>query len=67
MGEAVYAIDEFPDDDLLWRIDWVAGVGYNTNVPSDPLLDFCLEQIPTGAATVPQRWNRLLPRKFVAN
>ena len=23
----------FPDDDLLWRIEWVAGVGYNANVP----------------------------------
>jgi hypothetical protein len=39
MVEAVYAIDEFPDDDLLWRIEWVAGVGYNANVPSDPLID----------------------------
>ena len=39
MGEAVYAIDDFPDDDLLWRIEWIGGVGYNTSVPSDPLMD----------------------------
>ena len=36
MVEAVYAIDDFPADDLLWRIEWIGGVGYNTNVPSDP-------------------------------
>ena len=35
MGEAVYAIDDFPDDELLWRIEWIGGVGYNT---SDPLI-----------------------------
>ena len=48
MVEAVYAIDEFPDDYLLWRIEWVAGVGYNANVPSDPLIDVCLAQLPAG-------------------
>jgi hypothetical protein len=47
-AEVVYAIDEFPDDDLLWRIEWVAGVGYNANVPSDPLIDVCLAQLPAG-------------------
>jgi hypothetical protein len=36
VGEAVYAIDEFPDDDLLWRIEWIGGVGYNPNVPRIP-------------------------------
>jgi len=48
VAEVVYAIDEFPDDDLLWRIEWVAGVGYNANVPSDPLIDVCLAQLPAG-------------------
>ena len=48
MGEAVYAIDEFPDDDLLWRIEWIDGVGYNTSVPSDPLMDVCIAQLPAG-------------------
>ena len=24
---AVYAIEDFPDDDLLWRIEWIGGVG----------------------------------------
>jgi hypothetical protein len=35
VGRAVYAIDGFPDGDLLWRIEWIGGVGYNMNVPSD--------------------------------
>jgi hypothetical protein len=38
VGEAVYAIEDFPDDELLWRIEWIGGVGYNTSVPSDPLI-----------------------------
>src|ERR1700757_4881475 len=45
---AVYGIDDLPDDDLLWRIEWIGGVGYNTNVPSDPLIDVCLAQLPVG-------------------
>src|SRR6202795_3528375 len=48
VGEAVYAIDDFPDDDLLWRIEWIGGVGYNTSVPSDPLMDVCIAQPPAG-------------------
>jgi hypothetical protein len=48
VGEAVYAIDDFPDDDLLWRIEWIGGVGYNTSVPSDPLMDVCMAQLPAG-------------------
>ena len=36
--EAVYAIDDFADDELLWCIEWIGGVGYNTSVPSDPLI-----------------------------
>src|SRR6266436_9115440 len=27
VGQALYAIDAFPDDDLLWRIEWICGVG----------------------------------------
>jgi hypothetical protein len=46
VGEAVYAIDEFPDDDLLWRIEWIGGVGYNTSVPSDPLMDVAWHSRP---------------------
>jgi hypothetical protein len=48
MVEAVYAIDEFPADDLLWRIEWIGGVGYNPNVPSDPVVDVCLARLPAG-------------------
>jgi hypothetical protein len=48
VGKAVYAIDAFPDDDLLWRIEWIGGVAYNTSVPSEPLIDVCLAQLPNG-------------------
>ncbi len=37
-----------PDDDLLWRIEWIGGVGYNTSVPSDPQIEICLAQLPAG-------------------
>ena len=48
VGQALYAIDAFPDDDLLWRIEWIGGVGYNTSVPSEPQIDVCLAQLPKG-------------------
>jgi hypothetical protein len=48
VGQAVYAIDAFPDDDLLWRIEWIGGVGYNTSVPSEPQMHVCLAQLPKG-------------------
>jgi hypothetical protein len=44
MVNAVYAIDDFPGDALLWRIEWIGGVGYNTSVPSDPQISICLAQ-----------------------
>jgi len=43
-----YAIDGFPGDDLLWRIEWLGGVGYNTSVPSEPQIDVSLAQLPKG-------------------
>jgi len=48
MGNSVSAIDAFPDDELLWRIEWIGGVGYNTSVPSEPQIDICLAQLPLG-------------------
>jgi hypothetical protein len=48
MAEAVYAIEDFPDDDLLWRIEWIRGVGYNTSVPCDPQIEIRLAQLPAG-------------------
>jgi hypothetical protein len=48
MADAIYAIDQFPDDELLWRIEWIGGVRYNSNVPSEPLIDVCLAQLPKG-------------------
>jgi hypothetical protein len=48
VGNAIYAIDAFPDDDLFWRIEWFGGICYNTSVPSDPLIEICLAQLPGG-------------------
>jgi hypothetical protein len=48
MADAIYAIGDFPDDDFLWRVEWIGGVGYNTSAPSDPLIDTCLAQLPVG-------------------
>jgi hypothetical protein len=48
VGDALYAIDAFPDDDFHWRIEWIGGLGYNTSAPSDPLIDVCLAQLPAG-------------------
>jgi hypothetical protein len=48
VGQAVYAIDAFPDDDLLWRIEWIGGVGYNTSVPNEAQIDVCLAQLSKG-------------------
>src|ERR1700737_333448 len=55
VGQAVYAIDAFPDDDLLWRIEWIGGVGYNTSVPSEPQIDVCLAQLPKGEKNLSSR------------
>jgi len=55
MAEAVYAIEDFPDDGLLSRIEWIGGVGYNTTVLSDAQIEICLAQLPAG--------ERLLRRK----
>ena len=41
MAEPVYGIDDFPDDDSLWRVEWIGGVGYNTSVPSDRRITVC--------------------------
>src|SRR6201997_3872257 len=48
MVNAVYAIDDFPGDALLWRIEWIGGVGYSTSVASDPQISICLAQLPAG-------------------
>jgi hypothetical protein len=33
---------------VLWRIEWIGGIRYNTSIPSDPLIDICLAQLPNG-------------------
>jgi hypothetical protein len=48
VGESVYAIDAFPDDDLLWRIEWIGGVARNPSVASDPTVDVSLAPLPAG-------------------
>ena len=48
MGDAIYAVDDFPANDVLWRIEWIGGVGYNPSVPSEPLIEIVLAQLPDG-------------------
>ena len=55
VGNAIYASDAFPDDAQLWRIDWIDGVAYNANVPSEPLIDVCLARLPKGRNESPKR------------
>jgi hypothetical protein len=67
VGKAIYAIDAFPDDAQLWRIDWIGGVGYNASVPSEPLIDVCLARLPKGetnplSALRPARKNKQKPK-----
>jgi hypothetical protein len=50
VGKAIYAIEAFPDDDQLGRIAWIGGVRYNAGVPSEPPIDICLAQLPSGEA-----------------
>src|SRR5580704_17866530 len=60
MGNPVYAIDEFPDDDLPWRIEWIGGLGYNTSVPSEPRIDVCLAQLLLGNPPLPSVFGQQL-------
>ena len=55
VGKTVYTIEEFPDDDRFWRIEWIGGVRYNPTVPSDPLMDVCLTQLPDGGVKSAKR------------
>ncbi len=57
-GRAIYALDAFPEDDLLWRIEWIGGLRYHTSVPSDPLIDLCPAPVP-GGETVPIKMSSL--------
>ena len=65
MGKAFYAIDAFPDDAQLWRIDWIGGVAYNASVPSEPLIDVCLA-LPKGERNPLSARSRSSETKFVA-
>ena len=66
MGKAIYAIDAFPDDAQLWRIDWIGGVAYNASVPSEPLIDVCLARLPKGERNPLSARSRCSETKFVA-
>ena len=66
MGKAIYAIDAFPDDAQLWRIDWIGGVAYNASVPSEPLIDVCLARLPKGETNPLSARSRSSETKFVA-
>ena len=63
VGQSVYAIHGFPNDDLLWRIEWLGGVGYNTSVPSEPQIDVSLAQLPKGERNPRERASTLLPSR----
>ena len=52
--------DSGMDDDLLWRIEWIGGVGYNTSVPSEPQIDVCLAQLPKRREEPAQRTSAFL-------
>ena len=66
MGKTVYTIEEFPDDGRFWRIEWIGGVRYNPTVPSDPLMDVCLTQLPDGESNPLSARSRSSESKFVA-
>ena len=66
MGKAIYAIDAFPDDAQLWRIDWIGGIAYNASVPSEPLIDVCLARLPKGETNPLSARSRSSETKFVA-
>jgi Bacterial regulatory proteins, luxR family len=66
VGKAIYAIDAFPDDAQLWRIDWIGGVAYNASVPSEPLIDVCLARLPKGETNPISARSRSSETKFVA-
>ena len=64
---AVYAIEDFPNDDLLWRIEWIGGVGYNTSVPSDPQIEICLAQLPAGERPLSRKTETRSERSYASS
>jgi hypothetical protein len=66
VGKAIYAIDAFPDDAQLWRIDWIGGVACNASVPSEPRIDVCLARLPKGETNPLSARSRSSETKFVA-
>jgi hypothetical protein len=66
VGKAIYAIDAFPDDAQLWRIDWIGGVAYDASVPSEPLIDVYLAPLPKGETNPLSVRSRSSETKFVA-
>ena len=51
VGQAVYAIDAFPDGDLLWRIEWIGGVGTIRAFPASPRSMFVWRSSPKARRT----------------
>jgi hypothetical protein len=54
-------IDDFPDDDLLWRIEWIGGVQHERS--ERPLIDVCLAQLPAGETDPLSARSRSFPTK----
>jgi hypothetical protein len=68
VGKAIYAIDAFPDDAQLWRIDWIGGVAYNASVPSEPLIDVCLAPLGVFRVSRVNPWSqRIVPEVNVVD
>ena len=46
MGNRVYAIDEFPDEDLPWRIRFLLGIPLGSDI--DTGYTYIMESMPKG-------------------
>lgn len=47
MAQPIFGIEEFPDDDLLWRVVLFGGISRNARVPSEPVIEALLASIPS--------------------
>ena len=66
VGKAIYAIDAFPDDAQLWRIDGLAALRIMRVFQSEPLIDVCLARLLKGETNPPSARSRSSETKFVA-
>lgn len=57
MTSKTYLLDGFPEDNEFWRIEWFDGIAYNSDVPSEHLIEIALAKIPQyyGSRIQPQK------------